>query len=213
LSSLSTDKLNLRLIRASTYLSRYPLNVRYKPDRQHIVPDILSRLASTNCLPSDPSEVTSLDYLYNFHIALVEISPDFRTQILRGYKDDKRWSKILKQLKSDHKLGPDHATNLPFILEKELIYHIDHEDHRRLYIPRSILKEVFELVYNQVGHPKYHRTHTRIVEYLYIHRLPKRLHKYIRHCPKCQINKIPRYKSYGDIVNTHTVDIILYNYV
>ena len=96
-------------------------------------------------------------------------------------------------------MGPDHAANLLFILEKELIYHVDHKNYHRLYIPRSVFKEVFELAYNQIGYPEYYRIYTRIIECLYIYCLSKRLYKYIRYYPKCQINKTPRHKSYGDI--------------
>jgi hypothetical protein len=47
LSSSSTDKLNLRLVRASLYLSQFSLDVRYRSGPLNIVPDVLSRLAST----------------------------------------------------------------------------------------------------------------------------------------------------------------------
>jgi len=45
LTTSSTDKLNLRLIRASQYLSQFELDIRYKPGKTHIVPDALSRLS------------------------------------------------------------------------------------------------------------------------------------------------------------------------
>ena len=44
LSSSSTDKLNLRLIRASQYLSQFRLDIQHKPGKEHVVPDALSRL-------------------------------------------------------------------------------------------------------------------------------------------------------------------------
>jgi hypothetical protein len=42
LMSLSTGKLNLRLIRASQYLSQFSLDVRYRPGKIHLVPVALS---------------------------------------------------------------------------------------------------------------------------------------------------------------------------
>ena len=42
----SIEKLNLRLIRASKYLQRFRLNVRYKSEKANIVFDALSRLVS-----------------------------------------------------------------------------------------------------------------------------------------------------------------------
>ena len=54
LSSNSTAKLNLRLVRASTYLSQFMLNVRHKPGKQHVVPGALSRML-VQCLVSHES--------------------------------------------------------------------------------------------------------------------------------------------------------------
>ena len=53
LTSLSTDKLNLRLIRASQYLSQFNLELRHKSGKENTVPDALSRLTG---LPSDEPE-------------------------------------------------------------------------------------------------------------------------------------------------------------
>jgi len=46
LNTTAVEKLNLRLVRASEYLQRFRLDVRYKPGRQNTIPDALSRLAS-----------------------------------------------------------------------------------------------------------------------------------------------------------------------
>ena len=53
LSSSSTDKLNLRLIRASTYLNQFRLNVKYRLGKLHVIPDALSRLSAA----SSPSSI------------------------------------------------------------------------------------------------------------------------------------------------------------
>lgn len=52
----STDKLNLRLVRASDYIQRFDLELRHKSGKQHIVPDALSRLVSDNENPPPHSE-------------------------------------------------------------------------------------------------------------------------------------------------------------
>ena len=44
LTTFSIDKLNLRLIRASQYLSIFDLSVRHKTRKMNIVPNALSRL-------------------------------------------------------------------------------------------------------------------------------------------------------------------------
>ena len=49
LTTSSTAKLNLRLVRVSEYIQRFRnLEFRHKPGKQHIVPDALSRLMSTS---------------------------------------------------------------------------------------------------------------------------------------------------------------------
>ena len=47
LTTANTDKLNLRLVRASQFLSTLPIRIRVKPGKLHVVPDALSRLEST----------------------------------------------------------------------------------------------------------------------------------------------------------------------
>lgn len=44
LSSSNIDKLNIRLVRASQYLLYYDLDIRWKPRKQYIILDALSRL-------------------------------------------------------------------------------------------------------------------------------------------------------------------------
>ena len=87
--------------------------VRHKPDKEHIIPDALSRLASANRAGHD--EVYSeLDALFTYHATLVEISPDLIKRILDGYLADDWWVKVRKQLLANDNLGPDKAI-LPFM--------------------------------------------------------------------------------------------------
>lgn len=46
LNTSSIEKLNLRPVRASEYLQRFRLDIRYKPGKTNIVLDTLLRLAS-----------------------------------------------------------------------------------------------------------------------------------------------------------------------
>lgn len=47
-STTSTMRTNVRLIRASQFLRQFNLEVTHKPGKEHIVPNALSRLASLN---------------------------------------------------------------------------------------------------------------------------------------------------------------------
>ena len=72
-STTSTMRMNTRLIRASQFLKQFNLNISYKPGKEYIVPDALSRLASLNKheLPDHHSELDSLFREVLFTAALV----------------------------------------------------------------------------------------------------------------------------------------------
>ena len=120
MSSSSTDKLNLRLVRASQYLSQFNLLVKYKAGKANIVPDALSRLQGAPPSTSD-SSVSTLDALCAdafvelglreasmnsvkssaaYHITLVEMSQSFKDRLMLAYKEDKQWNKVLVVLRS-----------------------------------------------------------------------------------------------------------------
>ena len=222
LNTTSVDKLNLRLIRASEYLQRFRLDVRYKPGKVNIVPDALSRLASRDYKPSD----SSLDSLYAdvspivsvccFPVSLVEMNDDFRQRLLRGYQEP-RWARVITMVKENGALGDD-AADLAYKLVNDLLYFNDDERGLRLCIPSSMEHEVFKLAHDEMGHPGYARTHERLTQGLYIFNLSKKLHEFLRHCPHCQLNQTPRHKPYGSLqpiysparpFHTLTLDFIL----
>lgn len=157
LTTSSTDKLNLRLVRASQYLSMFPLSIRHKSGKSNIVPDALSRLPSTNVtLHEDSAGI--LDALYGCPVesnthgpplvtespvaytsTLVEISDTFRDKITAEYLSDARWSKIWATVhKSEEDRKKDNTFGdfgLRFTLRNNLIYFQTHEGAERLYIP------------------------------------------------------------------------------
>lgn len=85
LSTSSTAKLNLRLIRASEFIQRFRnLEFRHKPGREYIVSDALSRLfnfAATEVAICEEIVEGELDALHGYVyiiISLVELSPELR---------------------------------------------------------------------------------------------------------------------------------------
>ena len=112
-STSSTMRMNIRLVRASQFLEQFRLVVRHKPEKEHIIPDVLSRLASAN--PAGYDEVYSeLDTLFTYHATLVKISTDLIKRICDSYLADDWWVKVWKQLLTNDNLGLDKAI-LPFI--------------------------------------------------------------------------------------------------
>ena len=122
-STSSTMRMNVRLVRASQFLRQFRLDVRHKPGKEHIVPDALSRLASMNhgkeC--SDPG-YSELDALYGTSCSLVAMSPEFRKRLVEGYTTDRWYARLLQQIDDNEKLGED-AVMLPFIRGKSATAH------------------------------------------------------------------------------------------
>lgn len=89
--------------------------VRYKPRKEHIILNALSRLASADHAEYD-KVYSELDALFTYHAILVEISPNLIKRILDGYLVNNWWVKVLRQLLTNDNLGPDKAI-LPFVFD------------------------------------------------------------------------------------------------
>lgn len=71
LLATNTDKLNLRLICAATYLLQFLLNMKHKFDRDHKILDTLFRLSTK---PLAQLETLEIEALYG---TLIELSNSF----------------------------------------------------------------------------------------------------------------------------------------
>ena len=113
-STISTIKLNLRLIRASQFLQQFKLDIRHTPGKEHIIPDALSHLASANSPPTDARH-SELDVLFIYNITLIKIHPTLVSRILASYDTDPWWAQLRLQIQRNINLGTD-AAALPFML-------------------------------------------------------------------------------------------------
>lgn len=77
-------RMNVCLVRASQFFPQFCLMVYYKPRKEHIIPDALSRLASTNYVGQD-NLYFELDAFFIYHASLVNISPNLVRHIIDGY--------------------------------------------------------------------------------------------------------------------------------
>lgn len=221
----STDKLNLRFIQASQYLQQFRLDVRHKAGRLHVVPDALSRPQARRergKLEASGQEDGVLETLAADALltaTIIEMDEAYKQRLRDGYEQDPRWERIKNQLEVT-KLFKDNATNLPFHIEDDLIYYDGSQAGKRLCIPDhgSLIKDIFELAHDEAGRPGYARSHERITQTLFIQRLSQRLHEYLRYCPSCRLNQMPRHKPYGTLqpilapaepYYTITIDFIL----
>ena len=119
--TVSVERLNLWLVCASEYLSRFQLDIHHKPRKTHLVPDALSWLPSLNGTPSEDAPMGELNAFHGTSIMLVQIHDDFKDCIKARYDTDQFWKKVLLQLQDNTKLGPN-AAQLPFELKDSLIY-------------------------------------------------------------------------------------------
>lgn len=112
-------KMNVWLVRASQFLRQFYLIVCYKLKKKHIILDAMNRLASANCL-SHNLEYIKLDALFVYYTTLVQINSDLVKRILNGYKFNKWWSKICKQVFDNKKLEVDKALLLFVLADAQL---------------------------------------------------------------------------------------------
>ena len=200
LKTTSTDKLNLRLIRASDYIQRFNLDIRHKPGKQHVVPNALSRLSSDNAEPKTAENDDELDAL--FTASLVEMNEAFRKRIVDDYKSDLNWQRITNILDN----GDEDAAKLPFCRgEDGLIFRSDGfttGDHayepRRLCIPHPVIQNILHQAHDD-GHAGYAKCYERISASYYIRGLSRYLRDYLKHCPECQIFQTRRHAPYGSL--------------
>lgn len=202
LSTSSTDKLNLRLVRASQYLSGFNLSIRHKAGKTNVVPDALSRLQASSSPEEQQAVLEALHIAISFelvpiyHTTLVEMSDDFKQKLTEAYASDPQWSKILDLLKQ-----PELPAGIQFRKHNDLIYKValDQEGKQRLCVPESLAKEVFKIAHDGNFHAGHHTTHARIAPSVYIKGLWNQLHTYIKHCPDCQLNQTKRHPTYGEL--------------
>ena len=207
LSSTSINKLNLRLIRASTYISQFNIVIRHKAGRNYVIPDALSRLLAK----AEASHKVEMTEACAYSGTIVELSESFKTRLLEAYKVQE-WVTIRDELeqtkvasaKSDkpHRAVGKMPTTPERLVTKEknhggtfqmearLIFHVNsNTEKQRLCIPKSMMGEIFRIAHDNAFHMGYHRAFSVISEGLYIRRLAHHLKQYIECCPECRLNR------------------------
>ena len=224
LKTTSTDKLNLRLIRASQYLSAFNIELRHKAGKTNIVPDALSRLEVKDPQPAGDKEDSILDILYSnadiaeqadtihylpdivpavYHATLVEIADEFKARIKEGYTKDKRWIEIITMLQTQE-LDPDAEDNeqrLPginFRLRNELLYYVPGDRRDRLYIPDELAGEVIGEAHGRY-HRGIHRVHDELYPSIFIRNIHKKIKDYVEHYHKYQLNQTKRHRPFSSL--------------
>jgi hypothetical protein len=174
------DKLNLRLVRALQYLSQFRLDVRYRPGRQHIVPDALSRLSATEGLGD--SKTDTLEEPFIFNTTVIELAEDFHKRLVQACETDKHWAAIRSLLSE-----PVHATTPKPSVSGGLVFQTGPKEDSNIHKPlgsavkpASTSRPVPDVAVQKPGVPfllhctlLYHRTHWTAV-YVSAYRRPSR---------------------------------------
>ncbi len=117
------------------------------------------------------------------------MSPDFKACLLNGYTSDAACVRINVVLDTNMKDSED-AAKLPFERDTDgLLWHVDAYitldlgfQPSRLVIPKSLHKEIFELIHTKDGHPGFQRCMDRLQSSFYIRQAAKNLRDYLQHC-------------------------------
>ena len=200
LTTSSTVRLNLRVVRVSEYIQRFRnIEFRYKLRAQYIVPNVLSRLqlitSETYYLEGELDALQA--YIYTV-TTLVEMSPELKARLLDGYAIDLKQAKIAEVLENNENTSEDAAKLLFIRRDDGLFQRIEDSitDYiytpQRLYVPNNCVQEFLDITYSG-GHVGRDKCHEIIARQWFILGLDRKLREYIRHCPKCQLYQTRRY--------------------
>ena len=247
LQTVSPGKKNLRLANWSLFLSQYwaNLDVRYCKGIENVMADGLSRLRTEilelteeDILVSElreRREKADEDDVFVFNMdeteivddgvvsaSLVEMSDEFKTDLVNGYKKDAHFKSIVDVLNKHHDQLHDRTTTSPgtsseqipisdwvsrprspykLQLSSKLLYYEDLIDGKlRLCVPSGpCLKKVLGLAHNKENHYGVAKTYSRLISSFFAPSLLQHVKKYIAFCPKCLINNTLRDKTHGEL--------------
>ena len=217
MTTISIDKFNLRLVRASNYIQRFNLDIRHKSNKQHIVSDVLSRLVNDNINASVIRNFDENEFDALFTISLIEMKKNFRNRIFDDYKIDLNWQKINQILNVDD----ENVAKLFFCKRKnDLIFRSNNfiiDDHvyefRRFCIFHLVVSNILRLTHDD-EHANYVKCFEEMFASYYIRDLSRYLRDYLKHCSKCQMYQIKRHASYVSLqfilissISFHTIII------
>lgn len=184
ITSSSTTRLNIRLIRASQYLSAFDIDIHHKDGKANVVADALSRLKAAkdsatgdtegilDALAADTEYIDlTMPHIEVCHSTLVELSADTKARVKEAYHSDKSWKKIYDMVL--HNTPP----RIRFKCQNELLYFIK-AGKERLCVPSALGKEVFQLTHDEHHHSGFHHSYERISAAIYMRHPTRRLKKY-----------------------------------
>ena len=123
LTTSNTDKFNFRFVRISIYFFQFEFNVKHKPGKLHVIPDVLFRLPKNTPLVT-PVVTDGIFDVYHifpiveneffpiYHIIFVEMANGLKTRFKQIYQYNKQWKRILEFV------NPQNGENIPPVPER-----------------------------------------------------------------------------------------------
>jgi hypothetical protein len=215
-------KQNLRLIRASLYLSQFPqIKVLHIPGKLNVVPDALSRLQAAESEES-AHELEGPDIYDTLQLqaSMLRISDDLIDRLQKGYNEDPFYKTKFAEMKRQYAKGgslPVEYNNM--LLEdaelhsftsqpeepvlpgsRRYILYLKEGEKLRLCIPRSMTAMFLQMAHDRHNHGGFERTYQRLRQAYFIKGASGIIRDYIAHCPSCLINKPTNYTPSGKLI-------------
>ncbi len=242
LNITNSDKLNLRLIRVSQYLSSMKIEIRVRSKKFHVISNALSRLINvTNKKKSSNTNDDTLEDLdamflrsverkqkstYDVHFMHVVNTLDvyleekiFLIEMINEFQNSLKKTYIQNAqwakllIKLRDRRNSDDAKDIDFSLRDDLIYYTSIEKSLRLCILWFIKRDIYRMTHDDHHHCDFHRVYARVVESLYIRHLIKRLRRYIRHCRQCIEDQIIRHSLYDELNLIQTLTLLFHTVI
>lgn len=190
LNTTSTDRANRRLINAAIYLDAYRLDVVHLPGRLNLVPDALSRLATSDEATRQQTDRLRFAEAYKEDSTLNNIIRDLQTPGSTGRKPavTKDSEDVVTASKAGH----------PFRLVDRLLYNRDEQGKERLVVPRSLVQEFLHDAHDD----KHHFGRDRMMadlDGLHFRFKRKLVDEYCRKCLRCGEQRKDNQMPIGDL--------------
>jgi hypothetical protein len=204
-------------------MSQYPhVIIVYRPGKDHVNADALSRLKSVSSLTPDTAGTHGV---FGFVATVVGLSMPVLIEFTEGYKKDRHFSliydelvrKLNKQEVNVNDEGPvsyTSVTRMPgggphqakcggFLARRvnghTLLYIEDQDRHPRLCVPSSCHRFIFKCAHDDANHAGFERAYKRLRPNYYIKNLSGLLRSYVTSCPSCLRNNPDRHKPFGQL--------------
>jgi hypothetical protein len=220
--SSTPHKQNLRLVRASLYLSQFGLTLRHVPGKQNVIPDALSRLLALDSA-EEVKAVEEEPDLYEelFHMepltSVIHVSDELVDKLQKAYLDDPyirpKFSELRRRFAHAKTLPVEYinfrlvdasTTSKPVFsaaetLDAKFLLYIVEGERTRLVIPKGLHQAFLQLAHDRNNHAGIDRTYQRLRTNYFIKSMAKVVKDYVSHCPSCLINKPPKFAPTGKL--------------